>query len=203
MDVVDSALFVVCLDDSTPESINETCENMLSGTYKLEKGVQIGTCTNRWYEKLQVIVAANGTAGINFEHSGVDGHTYATAVARKFGTDTLPCSVLRYAGDVYTELILRFAKSINSNATTLFKAKTSPWATGAGKKANGSAPNEPEEELDTEPKKLEWNLTPELRTGIRFAETRLSDLICQNDIVALEFEVRSAGRCVPQEDALS
>jgi len=144
---------------------------MLSGTYKLEKGVQIGTCTNRWYEKLQVIVAANGTAGINFEHSGVDGHT-----------------VLRYAGDVYTELILRFAKSINSNATTLFKAKTSPWATGAGKKANGSAPNEPEEELDTEPKKLEWNLTPELRTGIRFAETRLSDLICQNDIVALEFE---------------
>ena len=34
----------------------------------------------------------------------------------------------------------------------------------------------------------EWNLTPELRTGIRFAESRLSDLICQNDIVALEFE---------------
>ena len=96
---------------------------------------------------------------------------------------------MRYAGDVYTELILRFAKSINSNATTLFKAKTSPWATGAGKKSNGKANDEPEEELDTEPKKLEWNLTPELRTGIRFAETRLSDLICQNDIVALEFEV--------------
>jgi len=174
LDVVDSALFIVCLDDSTPESIDETCANMLCGTYKLDKGVQTGTCTNRWYEKLQIIIAANGTAGINFEHSGVDGHT-----------------VLRYAGDVYTELILRFAKSINSNATTLFKAKTSPWATGAGKKAaaNGNwSPQEEPEELDTEPKKLDWSLTPELRTGIRFAETRLSDLICQNDIVALEFD---------------
>lgn len=93
---------------------------------------------------------------------------------------------------MYTELILRFAKSINSNATTLFKAKISPWATGAGKKAptsaNGSPQEEPEE-LDTQPKKLEWNLIPELRTGIRFAETRLSDLICQNNIVALEFQV--------------
>jgi carnitine O-acetyltransferase len=98
--------------------------------------------------------------------------------------------VLRYAGDVYTELILRFAKSINSNATTLFKAKLSPWATGAGKKANGTTNGhqEEEEEIDTEPKKMEWNLTPELRTGIRFAETRLSDLICQNDVVALEFQ---------------
>lgn len=103
-------------------------------------------------------------------------------------------SVLRYAGDIYTELILRFAKSINNNATTLFKAKLSPYATGAGKKANGNSSKENEqeeehEELDTEPKKLEWHLTPELRTGIRFAETRLSDLICQNDIVTLEFDV--------------
>jgi carnitine O-acetyltransferase len=68
----------------------------------------------------------------------------------------------------------------------------SPYATGAGKKANNGSngkPAEEAEELDTEPKKLEWNLTPELRTGIRFAETRLSDLICQNDIVALEFDV--------------
>jgi len=31
-------------------------------------------------------------------------------------------------------------------------------------------------------------LTPELRAGIRFAETRLSDLICQNDCQALEFK---------------
>jgi carnitine O-acetyltransferase len=44
------------------------------------------------------------------------------------------------------------------------------------------------ETVDTTPKKLEWNLTPHLRAGVRFAETRLSDLICQNDCQALEFK---------------
>jgi carnitine O-acetyltransferase len=42
--------------------------------------------------------------------------------------------------------------------------------------------------MDTTPKKLEWKLIPELRAGVRFAETRLSDLICQNDCQALEFK---------------
>ena len=46
----------------------------------------------------------------------------------------------------------------------------------------------PTETIDTTPKKLEWNLTPYLRAGVRFAETRLSDLICQNDCQALEFK---------------
>ena len=46
----------------------------------------------------------------------------------------------------------------------------------------------PSEAIDTTPKKLEWNLTPPLRAGVRFAETRLSDLICQNDCQALEFK---------------
>ena len=44
----------------------------MAGRRLMEKwraGVQIGTCTNRWYDKLQIIVAANGTAGVNFEHS--------------------------------------------------------------------------------------------------------------------------------------
>ncbi|KAM0756020.1 acyltransferase ChoActase/COT/CPT [Meredithblackwellia eburnea MCA 4105] len=163
LDVLDKALFVVCLDDAKPETASEMCANMLCGTYKLDKGVQ-----------LQIIVAANGAAGINFEHSAVDGHT-----------------VLRYVADVYTELILRFAKSINSGSATLFKAQTSPWATGAGKKApgakNGGVQEEPEE-IDTAPKKLEWAITSDLKAAIRFAETRLGDLICQNEAVALEFD---------------
>jgi hypothetical protein len=84
---------VVCLDDSGPEDLSELCGNFLCGGYKLESGVQVGTCTNRWYDKLQIIVCSNGEAGVNFEHTGVDGHT-----------------VLRYAADVYTELVLLFAK---------------------------------------------------------------------------------------------
>ncbi|GAA95450.1 uncharacterized protein L969DRAFT_299374 [Mixia osmundae IAM 14324] len=175
LDVVDRALFILCLDDAHPDTASEMCNNMLCGTYKLEKGVQVGTCTNRYYDKLQIIVAANGAAGVNFEHSGVDGH-----------------SVLRFVADVYLELILRFAKSINPQAGTLFKAQTSPWAVGGGKKPtpNGKAAEDGDEEEhpDTTPKKLVWHLTPEVKTGVRFAETRLSDLICQNEVVALDFD---------------
>lgn len=83
LDVIDAALFVVCLDDSGPETANELCSTMLCGTYKLEKGVQIGTCTNRWYDKLQIIVAANGAAGVCFEHSSVGAlSSFASSVAR-------------------------------------------------------------------------------------------------------------------------
>jgi hypothetical protein len=46
----------------------------------------------------------------------------------------------------------------------------------------------PEEDLETSPKKLTWTLTPDLKAGVRFAETRISDLICQNDSQALEFK---------------
>jgi len=75
LSVVDQALFVVCLDDTTPENLADVCNNYLCGTYKLQNGEQIGTCVNRWYDKLQIIVCADGSAGINFEHTGVDGHT--------------------------------------------------------------------------------------------------------------------------------
>ncbi|KDN53214.1 hypothetical protein K437DRAFT_253229 [Tilletiaria anomala UBC 951] len=175
LQVLDTALFVVCMDDSEPSSSAELCNNMLCGTYQLSNRVQVGTCTNRWYDKLQIIVCANGAAGINFEHTGVDGHT-----------------VLRFVADIYTELIMRFAKSINSATKSLFQAKTSPYARGIGSKAK-SIPEEEdeeeyEEEYDTEPKKLEWNLTPPIKAAIRFAESRLSDLICQNECQVLEFD---------------
>lgn len=116
--------------------------------------------------QLQIIVCSNGEAGINFEHTGVDGHT-----------------VLRYAADVYTELVLLYAKTINPSTPSLFKAKFSPFAKGSKTK-----PAEGEEaDFETSPKKLEWKLKPELSAGVRYAETRISDLICQNDIHALEF----------------
>ncbi|CAD6972734.1 unnamed protein product [Tilletia controversa] len=213
--VVDSALFVVCMDDWAPPSSGpsstsasaavaaassseldskpkagktktsaygaELCNNMLCGTYQLEDGVQVGTCTNRWYDKLQIIVCSNGAAGINFEHTGVDGHT-----------------VLRFAADIYTELIMRFAKSINSATQSLFKAKTSPYAKGIGGKRpvlfDSSVKEEEEEEeeivpeFETAPRKLEWDLTPDLRDAIKYGETRLSDLICQNECQVLVFD---------------
>lgn len=86
------------------------------------------------------------------------------------------------------------ARSINPAAPTLFHAPLSPYAKSykpirGNKFAPPRATTDPNHEpYDTTPKKLEWKLTPELRVGIRFAETRLSDLICQNDCQALEFK---------------
>ncbi|KAG8996479.1 hypothetical protein FRB90_012724, partial [Tulasnella sp. 427] len=127
LQIVDDALFVVCLDVTSPETPAEICANFLCGTYELRDGVQVGSCTNRWYDKLQIIVSGNGTSGINFEHTGVDGHT-----------------VLRYAADVFTEGLMSMARSINPAAPTMFKAKLSPHAASYRRKP-GEVLNEPRE----------------------------------------------------------
>lgn len=161
LSIVDSALFVLCLDYTEPQTGAELCMNMLCGSSKIEKGVQVGTCTNRWYDKLQIIVCKNGSAGINFEHTGVDGHT-----------------VLRFASDVYTDTILRFARTINGQAPSLW-ATTSPDPAKRDPASFG--------DVNTTPHKLEWDMVPELSTALRFAETRLADLIQQNEFATLDF----------------
>ncbi|KAI0602267.1 choline/Carnitine O-acyltransferase [Biscogniauxia sp. FL1348] len=159
--IVDSALFMLCLDYTEPDSAAALCQNMLCGTNEVVKGVQIGTCINRWYDKLQIIVCKNGSAGINFEHTGVDGHT-----------------VLRFASDVYTDTILRFARTINGKAPTLWKT-TSPDPSKRDPESFG--------DVNTTPHKLEWDMSPELNIAVRFAETRLADLIGQNEFECLDF----------------
>ncbi|KAL1306613.1 hypothetical protein AAFC00_005294 [Neodothiora populina] len=161
LNIVDAALFVLCLDYTEPKDTADLCMNMLCGTSRIENGLQIGTCTNRWYDKLQIIVCKNGSAGINFEHTGVDGHT-----------------VLRFASDVYTDTILRFARSINGQAPSLW-ASSSPDPSKRDPASFG--------DVSTTPHKLEWQMVPELTTAIRFAETRLADLIQQNEFATLEF----------------
>ncbi|KXS95930.1 hypothetical protein AC578_7990 [Pseudocercospora eumusae] len=162
LNIVDSALFILCLDYTEPKTSAELCMNMLCGTSEIERGVQVGTCTNRWYDKLQIIVCKNGSAGINFEHTGVDGHT-----------------VLRFASDVYTDTILRFARTINGQAPSLW-ASQSPDPSKRDPKSFG--------DVSTTPHKLEWDMVSELTTALRFAETRLADLIQQNEFQTLEFE---------------
>ncbi|EXJ93632.1 carnitine O-acetyltransferase [Capronia coronata CBS 617.96] len=161
LSMVDSALFVICLDYTEPADVSALCGNMLCGTSEVVRGVQVGTCTNRWYDKLQIIVCKNGSAGINFEHTGVDGHT-----------------VLRFASDVYTDTILRFAKSINGQAPTMWTSQ-SPDPSKRDPESFG--------DVSTTPHKLEWDMTPELQIALRFAETRLADLINQNEFQTLDF----------------
>uniref|UniRef100_A0A182QK97 Choline/carnitine acyltransferase domain-containing protein n=1 Tax=Anopheles farauti TaxID=69004 RepID=A0A182QK97_9DIPT len=71
-ELVDSALFCLCLDESsiTPDNPIPAIREFL-----------FGDGTNRWFDKsFSLIVAKDGTAGINFEHSWGDG----VAVLRYF-----------------------------------------------------------------------------------------------------------------------
>jgi carnitine O-acetyltransferase len=60
LQIVDDALFVVCLDDSTPETMAEVCNDFLCGTYELRDGIQVGSCTNRWYDKVSASSSSGG-----------------------------------------------------------------------------------------------------------------------------------------------
>lgn len=162
LNIVDTALFVLCLDYTEPSNTADLCANMVGGTSEVVKGVQSGTCTNRWYDKLQIIVCKNGSAGINFEHTGVDGHT-----------------VLRFASDVYTDTILRFARTINGQAPSLW-ATSSPDPAKRDPRSFGN--------VSTTPRKLEWDMTPELSIALRFAESHLADLLQQHEFEVLDFK---------------
>ena len=44
LNIVDSSMFILCLDYTSPQTGAELCGNMLCGTSQVVKGVQIGTC---------------------------------------------------------------------------------------------------------------------------------------------------------------
>jgi carnitine O-acetyltransferase len=66
LEVVDRALFIVCLDIANfgdngngdekdkDKKLADLCSNFLCGTYELENGEQVGTCFNRWYDKVGI-----------------------------------------------------------------------------------------------------------------------------------------------------
>ncbi|RLN54305.1 hypothetical protein BBJ29_008116 [Phytophthora kernoviae] len=160
--VIDRALFLVCLDNTTPPDAAAFAATALHGTYSITKdGVQTGTCMNRWYDKLQLIVCENGVAGCNFEHAFVDGHT-----------------VLRFVSDVFTDTIIRFAQTIRAGNYAFLEASYR-----APQSSQPDAPDRPR----VQPHKLEWTLDRELQEGIKFAEAQLTDLMLQNEVKVLEF----------------
>lgn len=142
-------------------------ERMLDGWGKRsfsltgDDDAQTGTCMNRWYDKLQLIVCENGVAGCNFEHSFVDGHT-----------------VLRFVSDVFTDTIIRFAQTIRGGNYAFLEASYRAPMHGAVQSVHRPR---------VKPLKLEWDLSAELQEGIKFAEAKLSDLILQNEVEVLEF----------------
>jgi carnitine O-acetyltransferase len=76
LDQVETALFCVCLEDFAPGDRKEACDHLLHG----DSG-------NRWFDKaVSLVVFADGTAGINVEHCGLDGTTILSFVGTLLGT---------------------------------------------------------------------------------------------------------------------
>eukprot|EP00930_Biecheleria_cincta_P060082 TRINITY_DN4576_c0_g1_i3.p1 TRINITY_DN4576_c0_g1~~TRINITY_DN4576_c0_g1_i3.p1 ORF type:complete len:646 (+),score=130.98 TRINITY_DN4576_c0_g1_i3:122-2059(+) len=78
--LVDSALFVVCLDSLSGLSAEQMMRNVMYGLS--------GSAHNRWLDKWSWIVCEDGQAGFNWEHSLLDGHTmqeFVATVASKSG----------------------------------------------------------------------------------------------------------------------
>lgn len=187
--IIDSALFIICLDDSDLQDERDWIKSMICGTSKIDLndkdedktkpslGLQTGTCTNRWYDKLQLIVDRGGRAGINFEHTGVDGHT-----------------VLRMTMDIYTDSIVNFAQGITRNVPKVFEDDDDDRrANRSTKQAN----------LITIPRKLEWSVDSFILSSMHFAETRASDLISQIEFEYLDFKqfgaahIKNQFKCSP------
>jgi len=178
--IIDSALFVLVLDDYIPKNKHEAAANMLHGSYELSKRSSIetgsynneyqsGSCTNRWYDKLQIIVTADGGAGINFEHSAIDGHT-----------------ALRFVSDIYAETVISFAKSI----TKLVHAHDGlipSVITATVRRAAVTLDSQGRTTLDVFPKKINFDLSDCIKRKIYFAETGLGDHIVASDTHILEF----------------
>ena len=65
LDLIETALFAINLDDTSPASDLEACDQLLHES-----------SGNRWYDKaLELVIFENGMAGINIEHCGLDGTT--------------------------------------------------------------------------------------------------------------------------------
>ncbi|KAF6014934.1 hypothetical protein HII13_000348 [Brettanomyces bruxellensis] len=101
---IDSALFVVCLDHEAPHSDLERVQFASHGTTRTdERGIQVGTCINRLYDKLCFVVTPNSVAACIYPAAIMDG-----------------TAVLRLLSDIYTDSILRLARRINGNHYTLW-----------------------------------------------------------------------------------
>jgi carnitine O-acetyltransferase len=75
---IETALFIVALEDDAPETDLTACDQLLHGN-----------SANRYFDKgVTLIVFANGRAGINIEHCRLDGTVVLEFVDFLLGTDT-------------------------------------------------------------------------------------------------------------------
>lgn len=159
--IIDSSLFVLCLDDSAPTDMTHISKNMICGTDVVEIGVQIGTCMNRWYDKLSVIVCRNGAAGMNFEHTCTDGSVDIQMACQIYEGSIKP-------SESATSHLNGSSLNIESNilehgGSSDVVAAPSGW------------------------QRLNWDIPSAISDALRLAEKRLVDRIGRHQLETLDF----------------
>lgn len=177
LNVIDSALFIVVLDESTSTSdINEDCKRLYYGTSIVDDvtGFQVGSCTSRWYDKLQLVVTADSKAAVIWDSFTCDGSV-----------------VLRFTSDIYAESILRLAREVHAGDPHF-----SLWP---------QVPKASSKDAWTEKfSKITWSFSHILNTHVHLSETKLTDLISKHDIVhtTIPFGRRTAQKLGVRADSL-
>ena len=159
--IIDSSLFVLCLDDSSPSDMTAVSKNMICGTDVVEHGVQMGTCVNRWYDKLSVIVCRNGAAGMNFEHTCSDGSVdigMACQIYEGSLKSSEPASSHPNGSALNSE-----NKTLEHGGSSDVDAAPSGW------------------------QKLNWDIPTSISDAIHLAEQRLVDRIRRHQVETLDF----------------
>mmetsp|Transcript_81124 Transcript_81124/g.225722 ORF Transcript_81124/g.225722 Transcript_81124/m.225722 type:complete len:679 (+) Transcript_81124:60-2096(+) len=88
LDAIESSLFVLCLDGECAAGFSDDSTSHEDASHggrshddQLRRVVAPPACHDRWYDKaLQLVVFADGVAGITVEHSGFDGYPVARIV---------------------------------------------------------------------------------------------------------------------------
>ncbi|SCU85629.1 LAFA_0D16798g1_1 [Lachancea sp. 'fantastica'] len=112
--VMDSALFVLVLDESsTASDPSRECKRLFYGSSTVnEQGVWQGSCCSRWYDKLQLVVTKDAKASVIWDSLTCDGS-----------------AIMRFASDIYADSVLRLAREIDDSS--VFSLWDSPSATNA------------------------------------------------------------------------
>ncbi|EHN02700.1 Yat2p [Saccharomyces cerevisiae x Saccharomyces kudriavzevii VIN7] len=215
---IDSALFVLVLDESLEETANDdvntadisrefmrtiterdkkctsaNCKRVFYGTSIINsKGHQVGSCVSRWYDKLQLVVTADAKATVIWDSFTCDGSV-----------------VLRFTSEIYTESVLRLARDVNAGDpqfslwpnVTQIDPETKKLMT-ATVNSNGKGLSEIDPKSVVE--KIDWSFSNILNTHVHLSETKLADLISKYDIVRASIPLgrRSAQRLGIRPDSM-
>lgn len=179
--VVESALFVIVLDEDVPNTPTECAQALLCGR-------------GRWFDKtLNLVVYANARAGLLVEHSPGDApmasHMWECVLAREsYDEEGVPVAPNHL--DVAPPLLPLVRKM------TVFPISFLPYSMGWASK-EGAAADGPKFE------QLQWEVDGDIRDGIRDAVENLRSEIAQTGIQVTCFEdfgttsIRNECRCVP------